>query len=185
MVTNAKTLARIPNHDSEVSEPFKLLRINVEKYPSLLITSPGKGDGKSFVALNLAKSFANYGKKTLLVDIPSLMQENIESKTQESDTKNLTILVSKEDENTSIEAKDTVVEEKLKKLASHYEIIIIDAASILEDANSLTVAKMVKNIILVSAERKTKLEKIIRAKNHIENISGNLIGNVLNKSTTK
>ena len=185
MATNAKILARIPNSDSDVSEYFKILRVNVENYQTLLITSPGKGDGKSFVALNLAKSFANFGKKTLLIDIPSLLQESMEKKMQESDTKNLTMVVSKEDAKTSTEVKDSVLAEKIKKLASNYEMIIIDAASILEDANSLTVAKMVKNIILVSAERKTKLEKIIRAKNHIENISGNLIGNVLNKSTTK
>jgi len=185
LATTVKTLARIPYSDMDVSEPFKLLRINVENYKTLLITSPGKGDGKSFVALNLAKSFANFGKKTLLIDIPSLMQDNIENRTQESNTKNLTILTSKENSETTIEVKDDVLEERLKKLDSSYEIMIIDAASILEDANSLTVSKMMKNTILVSAERKTKLENVIRAKNHIENIGGNLIGNVLNKSTVK
>jgi len=35
---------------------------------TLTITSPGIGDGKSFVSLNLALSFADAGYRTLLVD---------------------------------------------------------------------------------------------------------------------
>ena len=35
---------------------------------TVTVTSPGPGDGKSFVSANLARAFADIGKKTLLID---------------------------------------------------------------------------------------------------------------------
>src|SRR5256714_9429217 len=59
---------------AQVIEPLRGLRLRVLHAhagdgPLLLtITSPGIGDGKSFVSLNLALSFADAGYRTLLVD---------------------------------------------------------------------------------------------------------------------
>lgn len=55
-------------------EAFRALRINLEfagaedPLRSILVVSPGSGDGKSTVAANLAQAFAYAGKKTLLID---------------------------------------------------------------------------------------------------------------------
>lgn len=55
-------------------EGFRAVRLNVTHAHgaagpvTLTVTSPGPGDGKSFVAANLALSFADLGQKVLLVD---------------------------------------------------------------------------------------------------------------------
>jgi tyrosine-protein kinase Etk/Wzc len=59
---------------AQVIEAFREIRLNVaHAYGSagpviLTITSPGIGDGKSFVASNLALAFADQGHRTLLID---------------------------------------------------------------------------------------------------------------------
>src|SRR5207248_8821135 len=59
---------------AQVIEALRGIRLNVvHRHGSagpvrLTVTSPGKSDGKSFVASNLALAFADTGLRTLLVD---------------------------------------------------------------------------------------------------------------------
>lgn len=59
---------------SAAAEAFRTMRTNVEfadidtGLHSILVTSPGTGDGKSTVAANLALAFAQAGRRTVLVD---------------------------------------------------------------------------------------------------------------------
>lgn len=59
---------------SSVAEAIKSIKTNVlfssvdKELKTILITSPESGDGKSFVAANLATAFAQDGKKVLLID---------------------------------------------------------------------------------------------------------------------
>ena len=69
-----KNLITINNPTSITSEFFKTLRTNIEfgveeNQNIIMITSSEPGDGKSFVSSNLAASFAQMGKKVLLVDL--------------------------------------------------------------------------------------------------------------------
>ncbi len=60
------------NLDFRSQEAFKTLRTNIEfsgsKIQTVFFTSTTPGEGKSTVSYNLAQSFAQAGKKTLLVD---------------------------------------------------------------------------------------------------------------------
>ena len=66
---------------SPVSETFRTLRTNIQfmnsnrRLRSLLVTSTMPGEGKSWVASNLAVTFAQTGKRVILVDA-NLRQEN-------------------------------------------------------------------------------------------------------------
>ncbi|MBA3707171.1 MAG: polysaccharide biosynthesis tyrosine autokinase, partial [Bacteroidetes bacterium] len=68
-------LVVIENDKSNIAEGFRLLRTNVEfinserkgKSKCIFVTSTIGKEGKSFIALNLAASFALSGKKTLLI----------------------------------------------------------------------------------------------------------------------
>jgi tyrosine-protein kinase Etk/Wzc len=59
---------------SNIAESFRALRTNLdfyvkgEKKKVILVTSCIENEGKSFVALNLATSYAQLGRKTILVD---------------------------------------------------------------------------------------------------------------------
>ena len=67
-------LITVRNPRSPVSEAYRLLRTNLqsacldENTPILLVTSPGFREGKSITSANLAASFAQVGKRTVLVD---------------------------------------------------------------------------------------------------------------------
>lgn len=58
--------------DFRTKEAFKTLRTNIEfsgdDVKAICITSSTPNEGKSSVSLELAKSFAQNGKKTLLID---------------------------------------------------------------------------------------------------------------------
>ena len=59
---------------SPISEVFRTLRTNIQfigmkqQYKTILVTSTYAEEGKSWISSNLAVSFAQAGKKTLLID---------------------------------------------------------------------------------------------------------------------
>ena len=68
-------LVALNEPDSPISESFRAIRariihsgIDSELPKILLVTSPAKHEGKTFVSVNLAGSFAQSGKRTLLID---------------------------------------------------------------------------------------------------------------------
>jgi capsular exopolysaccharide synthesis family protein len=69
--SNGTALRQLPGSEAEA---FQLLRANLrflntdKELRSVVVTSPGTGDGKSTVALNLAKADASAGKKVLLIE---------------------------------------------------------------------------------------------------------------------
>jgi tyrosine-protein kinase Etk/Wzc len=60
--------------ESSIAESFRTLRTNLDFYVSggqkkmILVTSSLGGEGKSFVALNISMSYAQLGRRTILVD---------------------------------------------------------------------------------------------------------------------
>ena len=62
------------NPKSAIAESIRVIRTNIQytlklkKSKTILVTSTSKGEGKSFVSLNLAISFAQKNLKVLLVD---------------------------------------------------------------------------------------------------------------------
>ena len=69
-----KELIAYRDSKSPISEVFRTLRTNIQfmntdkKLQSLLITSTSPGEGKSWVSSNLAVTFAQAGKRVILVD---------------------------------------------------------------------------------------------------------------------
>lgn len=69
--TDGKALEQLPTREAEA---FQILRANLrylnteKELKSIVVTSAGVGDGKSTVALNLAKADASVGQKVLLIE---------------------------------------------------------------------------------------------------------------------
>ncbi|MBK7498279.1 MAG: hypothetical protein IPI19_04060 [Ignavibacteriales bacterium] len=65
----------LDERDSPISESFRTIKTRIQhSWPEsdltkiILVTSPAESEGKSFVSSNLAGSFAQSNKRTLLID---------------------------------------------------------------------------------------------------------------------
>lgn len=220
--TNKLNLISDENEKNDIFKAFKKLRINIQflnfnndNQKIILVTSPGNLEGKSYIASNIAISFAKVGKKVILIDtdmnngnqskifnIPNdlglsnylsdLDDNGIETNDflntyiNETDIRKLNIITSGTvPPNSSELLKSPKIEELIKDLNVFYDIIIIDGTSILTTTDALILSKIVNQIILVTEYDTTKKIDLEKAKQDIQNVSGKILGVVLNKVKTK
>ena len=199
---------------SPVSEVFRTLRTNIQfmnakgKLKTLLVTSTLPGEGKSWVASNLAVTFAQAGKNVILIDadmrkgrqytifgvspIPGLSNylsdtsgdENIDyiDYIQETEVENLYIMPAGNVPPNPSELLTSMqmvnLLEELKKIS---DIVIIDGTPCELVTDSVVISRIVDSTIIVTASKQTKKENLKRVIANIKNVGGNLAGVVLNK----
>lgn len=202
------------NPDSVPSESFRALRTRVqfsrpdkENLKTILITSPAPQEGKTTIALNLAGSFAQANKKTLLVDAdlrrprlhhvfekdkkPGLVDYLVElTRLEEVITKtsfnNLYLLTSGTIPPNPAEMLDSVQMEKLlKELRDKFDYIVIDSPPIVAVTDAEILARKVDGTILVCSSDLTEINMFERAVDLLRNDNSTLIGTVLNNFSTK
>ena len=215
---NKEELITIKESKSIISEAFRTLRTNVQfsninskEQKTLLITSCLPEEGKSYVSANLAITFAQAGKKVILVD--SDMRRGRQAKIFNISNKNgLSNYISNIDNNgmelnwplekyikkTSINNLKLItagnippnpaelleserVVELIGELKKSYDIIIFDGAPLLPITDSLLLARLLGKTMLVAVHNKTKKDNLLKAKSNIENVGGKVIGVCLNK----
>lgn len=228
---NVKTLINIPfdknkkeelitvnDSKSIISEAFKTLRTNIQfsnvdlkGAQTLLITSCLPLEGKSYVSANLAITFAQAGKKVILVDsdmrrgrqskifkVPNMNGlsnyiSNIDSNGMEinwnlgeyikrTDIKNLNIITAGSVPPNPAELLASArLNELIESLKNYYDIIIFDGAPILPITDSLILGRVLEKVMLVAENNKTKKDNLVKAKSNIEDVGGKVIGIALNK----
>jgi len=196
---------------SSVSESLKIIRTNLQfssvdqKIKSILITSSFPGEGKSFVAANLAVAYAQVGTKVLLVDcdLRRGRQHKIFGYDNESGLSNLLIddIKNKYDEyikkteikNLSVLTSGTVPPNPSKLISSSrnarlmgllnekYDLVIYDGVPTIGLADTLILADLVDKIVIVSAYKKTPIEKLENTKKTLEKFKDKIAGVVLNQ----
>lgn len=154
--------------NSPISESFRSIRTNLQFYSKgkdkqvLLLTSSYSGEGKSFIAQNLASVFALFGKKTLLIGFdlrrPKIYQDlNLSNKVGMSSVLINQATIEQIIQPTHIENLDYIsagpvppnpleliasdrTEEVFQELKQIYEYIIIDSppVGVVSDAYLLT-----------------------------------------------
>ncbi|MFT4412597.1 CpsD/CapB family tyrosine-protein kinase [Fredinandcohnia humi] len=195
--------------ESLISEQYRTIRTNIQfvngvkKNQSILVTSPGNGEGKTTTASNLAISLAQQKEKVLLIDTnlkkPSLHSifnfENntgltdvlsgkltLEEAAVTTEVARLEVLPSGEipgnfsDLIGSIAMYD-LVENALKK----YSVVVIDSPSFLELSATKILASMCDGVVLVVKSGKTDIKKAMETKRLLDLAKANVIGVVLNK----
>ena len=203
---------------SPVSEIFRTLRTNIQfmntdnKLKSLLITSTFPEEGKSWVTSNLAVTFAQAGKKVILVDadmrkgrqykifgvlpkpglsnyLSNMDADNMETTDvnvtnyiQQSDIENLHILVAG---NVPPNPSELLVSSRminlLQELKSMCDLVIIDGTPCDLVTDSIILSRMVDSTIIVTAQKETKRDNLVRIVKNIQNVGGKIAGVVLNK----
>lgn len=182
------------------------LSSHVDKIPQTLhITSPNAGDGKSTIALFLATSLANSGKKVLLID-GDLRKPSIHKKLGLDNTQGLTNYLYHDDmkahkctlQNSSvffmvITAGPAVIDpvdalntaaftnliEKSKNIFDH---IIIDSPPVLGMADAIVLSRQADNTLLIVSNNITRKHDALAAMKQLEHGKGNIAGLICNKA---
>ena len=200
---------------SPVSETFRTLRTNIQfmnsnrRLRSLLVTSTMPGEGKSWVASNLAVTFAQAGKKVALIDA-DMRKGRVYSIFGVEPRPGLSNYLSayfdkQEEQNLSEYLKTTVIENLyvipagnippnpsellvstqminlLEELKKVCDIIIIDGTPCELVTDSIILSRIVDSTVIVTAYKITKREALERVIKNIQNVGGNLAGVVLNR----
>lgn len=199
---------------ASVSEVFRTLRTNVQfmtasnEHNSILFTSTQAGDGKSWIAANLAITFAQAGKKVILVDTDMRRgrQHNIFELSNNKGLSNYLILSVKDSQdalgeyiqrtlidnlyvitagivppNPSELLTSTKMVNLIKTLEEMADIVIFDSTPSTMVTDALAISRYVGSTLIVASHKKTKMELLKQIKKNIENVGGKVSGVILNK----
>lgn len=210
--TSEFVIARLP--DSIPSEAFRALRTRVnfsrpdiDSLKTILVTSPAPREGKTTIALNLAGSFAQTNKKTLLVDC-DLRKPRVHNIFNANKTPGLIdylfgkstldeVVRKTEIENLSYIASGTIPPNPAEMLASQqledflndmkkiYDIIIIDSPPVVAVTDSEILSRKVDGTILVVSSELTEADMLKRAVELLRSDNAILLGTVLNNFSYK
>lgn len=199
---------------STISETIRTLRTNLQfasvdkKLHSILITSSMPGEGKSFIAANLALAFAQTDKKVLLVDCDIrkgrqhqifgthnqkglsnlLLEDSVEETYKNYITKtkipNLSVMFRGSTPPNPAELLGTTKNKSLIKiLEKKYDIVIFDSAPINGGlTDSLIMGTLVDGVLIVSKYKHTPINLLNNTKKSLENVNANILGVVLNQT---
>jgi capsular exopolysaccharide synthesis family protein len=193
---------------SPISESFRGLRTNLQysqvdkPVKTILITSANPGEGKSLVSANLAVTYAQAGKRVLLVDAdlrkpnihngfdlrkkPGLTtvlfgEQSLRDSIQKSVVDNLDILTAG-----TIPANpaDLLGSQKMnllhERFMAEYDMVIFDSPPTLAATDSAVLGTTVDGVIIVVSSKKTKIEDLDATRDSIESVNGKVLGVVLN-----
>ncbi len=202
-------IAVIHDQQSAISEAFKALRarvqmanINGKRVKSILITSPGEGEGKTMVATNLAFSLAQLKKRTLLIDCdlrrprvhkimgttkePGLVDHlmgpaSLDEVARKPNLENLLYITSGTLALDPTEIfNSSSLEQFFSSMRAQSDFVIIDSAPIVAVIDSEMLAKFVDGVILVVSADSTESKLMNEAVKLIENTQTPILGTVLN-----
>ena len=201
---------------SPISEIFKTLRTNIQfmstkgKLKTILVTSTLPGEGKSWVSSNLAVTFAQAGKRVVLIDAdmrkgrqytifgvsprPGLSNylsgiidneeasDDLTNYIQETEIDNLYLISAG---NIPPNPSELLIAPQmvnlLEQLKDMCDVIIIDGTPSQLVTDSLILTRLVDSTIIVTANKQTKKEDLKKVINNIQNVGGKISGIVLNK----
>lgn len=195
------------------SENIRTLRTNLQfsavdkELKTILVTSTLPSEGKSYISSNLAISFAQAGKKVLIVDcdLRKGRQHKIFKLPSRRGLSNL--LISGKDfreyinetriENLFVIARGTLPPnpsellgskkniQLIENLKKYFDIIIMDGAPCSGLSDSLILASLVDEVVLVSSVNSTPKTELKNVKKSLENVGANIAGCVINNVKSK
>jgi capsular exopolysaccharide synthesis family protein len=193
---------------SLIAEAFRSLRTNIafarahHDLRTIVLTSPGPGDGKSTVASNLATIFAQQGQRTLLVDAdlrravvnatfeiprsPGLSDLLVGSvrladAVRPVDVPNLFVLPSGQfPPNPSELLGSPAMREILEEAKGSFDMVVIDSPPVLAVTDASVISSVVDGTIVVVRVGKTARDAVRRAVAQLRVVNGRVLGAVLN-----
>lgn len=198
-----------------ITESFKLLRTNLcysiaaDSCPVFAITSDYSGSGKSLVSANLAVTFAQLGKRTLLVEGDMRCPDLRHIFGEESAHSGLSELLSGNVEKTADATVSTSYDklsvvfsgrippnptellgsERMKALVDEwkasYDVVIIDLPPVHEVADACVISPLVSGYVLVARTEHSEINSLAASVDSIKRLHGTVCGFVVNDINIK
>lgn len=193
-----------------IAEAFRSLRTSIgfsaltTPIRSLIITSAGPGEGKTFVAANLAVTLAQSGKRVVLVDtdlrkpqqhhmfdlerepgLTNLMldpQAELVDFLQDTAISNLQVLTSGTlPPNPADLLGSPRAVQVMEQLEDYADIVIYDSPPAATVTDAAIVAQHVNAVLQVVQAGKTRVDLLLRCKAVLEQVGARVVGPVLNR----
>lgn len=193
---------------SGIAESYRRLRTNIQyaqheaPLRTILVTSANPSEGKSTTVSNLAITFAQTGKKTLLVDTdlrkPNLHNEfgvekrpgltdvlydnvSLEIALKATPQANLDLIVCGSiPPNPSETLGSPRMRQLLADLKERYEIILFDSPPVLAVTDPVVLATLADGVVVVTSAGSTRVDALKRTVELLGNVGARLLGTVLN-----
>ena len=197
---------------SIAAENYRILRTNIQyssfdnEIRKILVTSSEPGEGKSTTAGNLALTFAQDGKKTIIIDC-DLRKPTVHKKFNISNTGGLSdVMLDYKNINKAIHNVDKnlyalpagkippnpsemlgskALDALLDELAKIYDVIVIDSPPLLAVTDAQILSKKVDGTVLVVRSNFTKKDAVLAAKEVLTKVKANILGTVLTRADEK
>ena len=203
------SLVTLTNPRAPVSEAYRTLRTNLEfssldkPIKTMVVTSPGPGEGKSTTLANLAVTLAQAEKQVILVDC-DLRRPSQHELFGLSNSVGLTTMVVDDKAMKQPPLLDTEVEglrllpsgpvppnpselvgshrmaEIIAMLSEQADIVLFDAPPVIAVTDAAVLASRVDGVLLVIKAGATKRDQARKAKALLDKVNAHLVGAVLN-----
>lgn len=206
---NDSSLIVSMNPKSPISEVYRILRTKIhfsskdQEFKTLMITSTQTGEGKTTTISNLAVTYAQEGKRVLLIDAdmrkPSLHRvfsvpnhqglstlltghTSVQDSIQETIVSNLSLLPSGPVPTNPAELMDSaVMRELLEQLKPEFDVILLDTPSVLSVSDSVIVSALCDGVVMIVASGKVRKDHLRKAKEQLDHVNARMLGVVINK----
>lgn len=196
------------DHISPISEAYRRLRINViyanpdKEYKVLMVTSSAKAEGKSTIASNLGVTFAEAGKKVLIIDMdlrrpalhkifgenksPGLVellfrQHGFDEAIKQTVAPQVDLITAGQKTPEPASVLDSKrLQEIIDKLKDRYDHIILDTAPYGIISDSASLLRLVDGLILVTRFNVTTKRELQFTIDGLQHLNAEIVGTVLN-----
>lgn len=207
--TVAREISIAYDPQSRGAEAVRRLRSNLvlslgneERCEAIAVVSPSKGDGRSFIAANLAISFAQMRRRTLLIDADLRRPQQHLNFGLRNQIGFATILAERGahecmsriegfNELSVVTAGPTppnpqellgrpVLSRFVEVVRAHFDVLIFDTPPCSESADAALLASIATNAIVVARKHRTRLRDLQRTAADMELARAKVLGAVLN-----
>jgi non-specific protein-tyrosine kinase len=213
-IENQENLVAVEEPRSPASEAFRSLRTNFQytsidkPIKSILVTSTGKGEGKTLVAANLSVVLAQGGNKVTIVDTdlrrPRLHRQmnvpnrrgltslfmrqkiNLNGALRETNVNGLSIITSG---NLPPNPAEILASNRMQQIHAqireHSDVVVLDSPPVIAVTDAVVLSKYVDGVLLVIQPGNTKIAALQKTVEQLRRVGANVIGVVLNNVGVK
>ena len=198
------------NPQSELVEPLRAIRSQLahrwfddSNRKAVAITSPGRGEGRSWLAANLATLFAQIGERTLLIDADMRHPHQHQLFNLNNSVGLSALLTGRAGKETALRIHPQlrlfvlpagilppnpqellgrpVFDVVLERFNDQFDVILIDTPAVTETADAQMVAKRAGAALMLARRNQTRHSHMAAAMQSLSQTGVNVIGSVVNE----